>query len=106
MFVTTFNTDALLDGAVACVKKAMWTQTLSPDQYSAAVFVANAVVRGEGGEDAYSFYVERAKRPEMRKHSPIQKRKFLDVHKELSKVENRHHVNILVATGADLVVTA
>lgn len=82
--------------------KVLWTDSVTKDQLTAAAFIARQIQGGatDGNEiyDAYQAAV--AKRAFGNKHSPVQKRKCLDLAKALVLTDNRHYVNFLVATSA------
>lgn len=88
----TETTYQMLERAKEMLCKELWAKTLTEDQLRTARYVANTIIRKIDLEEAYSNYLGQHRAAMMGKTSPINKRKFIDIHKALSKPANRQHL--------------
>lgn len=97
----TETTYQMLERAKEMLCKELWAKTLTEDQIMAARYVAGSVIRKEELESSYFNYLGRHRAGMMGKCSPINKRKFTDVYKALSKPANRQHLLAFSALDAE-----
>ena len=97
----TETTYQMLERAKEMLCKELWTKTLTEDQIMTARYVAGSIIRKEEFEESYFNYLGRHRAAMMGKCSPINKRKFTDVHKALSKPANRQHLLAFSALDAE-----
>lgn len=97
----TETTYQMLERAKEMLCKEMWAKTLTEDQIATARYVAGSIIRKEEFEESYRNYLARHQAAMMGKTSPINKRKFTDIHKALSKPENRQHLLVFSALDSE-----
>lgn len=88
----TETTYQMLERAKEMLCKELWAKALTEDQLLTARYVAGSIIRKEEFEESYRNYLARHQAAMMGKTSPINKRKFTDIHKALSKPANRQHL--------------
>ena len=82
------------------LKKALWSTTVTDAQYFAACSISSSLSSGvKDVEIAWSRYETALA---SKKQSPINKRKFKDLYKELVKSDVRHVVHYLSATATSV----
>lgn len=88
----TETTYQMLERAKEMLCKELWAKALTEDQLLTARYIAGSIIRKEEFEESYRNYLARHQAAMMGKTSPINKRKFTDIHKALSKPANRQHL--------------
>lgn len=88
----TETTYQMLERAKEMLCKELWAKALTEDQLLTARYIAGSIIRKEEFEEGYSNYLGRHRAAMMGKTSPINKRKFTDIHKALSNPANRQYL--------------
>lgn len=100
----TETTYQMLERAKEMLCKELWAKTLTEDQIATARYVAGSIIRKEEFEESYFNYLGRHRAAMMGKTSPINKRKFTDIYKALSKPANRQHLLAFSALDSEPLV--